>query len=308
MTISLRAFLLTVLLADAISSRVTAAPLLQEVASGVLVRPSQVGIVFEATGVANVGAIVGKSCVAVIDTGGSVQEGKALRAAIEAHTTTPICYVINTHGHPDHILGNTAFADISGVEFYGHHALEVSSASAKETWLRRLAVQTQTPVTDDIWLIPTQTVKHTSRLQLGDRIIELQARQDAHSHSDLTVFDNTTGTLWLSDLLFSEHLPVLAGSIDGWISLLKSLDKQTIQRVIPGHGPPSLDWPNTTYTDQLSYLQTLRSQTLQDIQSGLSLFDAQSRASLQTNDDWPLYQQYHARNLARAWAELEWLD
>ncbi|WP_034262764.1 MBL fold metallo-hydrolase [Actinospica robiniae] len=53
--------------------------------------------------------VVGQAGVAVVDTRGSLAEGREVKEAVRELTAAPIRWVVNTHAHFDHVWGNAEF-------------------------------------------------------------------------------------------------------------------------------------------------------------------------------------------------------
>ena len=255
--------------------------------------------------IANVGFIVGTRCVAVIDTGGTLAEGRALRAAIRKNTSLPVCYVINTHMHPDHILGNAAFVD-DHPQFVGSDKLPEAERSHSQSYLHVLTRELGDVAAGSRIILPTLLVHGTLDLDLGSRVLTLRTWKTAHTNNDLTVYDKRTGTLWLADLLFAGCLPVVDGSVVGWLDDLAAIRALPgVRRAVPGHGPLDAPWPQALDAER-AYLGRLAKDVRAAIRAGRTMQQAVDTIGAGERAQWKLFDVYQRRNVTAAYAELEW--
>ncbi len=254
-------------------------------------------------GIANIAFVVGGLAVAVIDPGGSLQDGRRLRAAVRANTSLPIRYVIMTHGHPDHVFGATAFLPDHPV-FVGHWQLPAALASRAVHDHRALEASLGTPETGAA-VSPTLLVHDVLTLDLGGRSLKLQAYGSAHTDADLTVLDQSTATLFTGDLVFSVRVPALDGSLAGWLRVLDGLEKQPAARVVPGHGPAALPWPQGA-ADEHRYLLTLEHDVRRAIAAGQDVDAVTATAAASERSHWQMFDAYNGRNALEAFKELQW--
>jgi quinoprotein relay system zinc metallohydrolase 2 len=280
---------------------------MQQVAPGVYVHfgAEEVSNAQNHGDIANIGFVVGARCVAVIDSGGSIRIGERLRLAVQAATAEPVCYVINTHMHPDHVLGNAAFRKgATPPVFVGHSRLASALAVRGAIYRRALLRDSGENLAEDEIVLPTLQVTEPLELDLGERKLLLRAWPTAHTDNDLTVFDATTGTLWLADLLFVDHTPVVDGSLRGWLAVMAEIGLLQPRRVVCGHGTPT-DW-RQALAAQERYLRLLLDETRSAIAAGRSLSEAVDSVGATEKGRWLLFDEFHRRNVTAAFAELEW--
>ncbi|TNC13770.1 quinoprotein relay system zinc metallohydrolase 2 [Methylobacterium terricola] len=278
---------------------------MQEVAPGVFVYAAPYALAGRgnAGAIANVGFVIGRDAVAVIDTGGSLTAGRRLLAALRQRTALPVRYVVNTHVHPDHLLGNAAFAD-EGATFVGHRALPEALAARADGYLKANAELVGPDFAGTRIVPPTLLVSTVLDLDLGGRVLHLEAWPTAHTNSDLTLRDETTDTWFLGDLLFVGHVPALDGRLSGWIAVLQRLSARSAARVVPGHGPAAVPWPAAAAAID-RYLTTLQGQVRAMVRDGAPIGEAGGAARGEAGD-WALFDDFNTRNATTAYHELEW--
>lgn len=254
--------------------------------------------------IANIGFTIGDKCIAVIDTGGSVETGKKLFTEIRRISDKPVCYVINTHIHYDHVLGNLVFAG-DNPEFIGHAELADAIEMNREFFLEEFRKELGESPSENSIIGPGRTVADTLSIDLGNRKLLLTAWQKSHTHTDLTVLDEQTQTLWTGDLVFRERIPVIDSSLKGWLAVMDKFLTMDVTTIIPGHGSPGNNWGEVMGA-QKHYLDTLLNETRQAIADGLFMEEAIDTIGKSEKDKWLLFDQQHRTNVSRAFVELEW--
>lgn len=255
--------------------------------------------------ICNIGFIVGKNGVAVIDSGGSLAVGQRLREAVRKVTPLPILYVINTHVHPDHIFGNAAFLADKPV-YAGHANLANAMELRKDVYMRNNAAWMGEAAAGSEIVKPTRAISATQELDLGGRTLLLAAHPVAHTNTDLTVFDRATATLWSGDLLFVERTPSIDGDIKGWLQVIAKLREMPAQRIIPGHGPVAAGNWKQALDNERRYLETLLGDIRASIAKGETMERAMETAAASEKNDWALFGTVNRRNVNIVYPALEW--
>jgi len=186
--------------------------------------------------IVNTAFIVAPQGVIVIDSGPSLRYGQQMRQAIGRVTDKPVALVINTHHHPDHFLGNQAYADVpigaladtrQGITSDGN-AFAENLFRMSGDWMKGTEVQA-----------PTRTLQ-AGELEVAGRKLRLIAL-DGHTGADLAVLDVASGTLFAGDLVFNGRAPTTPhADIGHWLAALDRLEaimrESGAKDLVPGHG------------------------------------------------------------------------
>ena len=255
---------------------------------------------------ANIGFIVGERCVAVIDPGGSFAVGQALKAALRRVTDKPVCHVVITHFHPDHLFGAAAFRE-PGVQFVTHATYPRTMSVRSRPYLNSLKRDLGAGSDGSDVVAPTLLVKDETVLDLGGRTLRVKAWSVAHTDNDVTVLDESTGTLWLGDLLFCQHTPVVDGSIKGFLGVLDQLATIPARTYVPGHGRTDAPWPDGLAPER-DYLSVVLRETRAALKKKRTIQEAVEEVGWTESGKWVNFEMFHRRNVTTTYTELEWED
>jgi glyoxylase-like metal-dependent hydrolase (beta-lactamase superfamily II) len=237
---------------------------LETIAEGVYVAFAR-----EGTGAgSNAGIVDLGDATLVFDTFLTPAAGRSLREAAEVLTGRAPAYVVNSHMHTDHVLGNQVFADAAIIATQGTRSL---LADRWESQSQQVAGQLNEAIREmeerlareddpvarrgiaeelgnnrallkslpEIRLtLPTLTFEDRLTIHGQRRQAQVISYGGGHTGSDAFLYLPAGGIAFVGDLvLVRNHLWMGHGHPEAWLGILDRLAELPLQHIVPGHGP-----------------------------------------------------------------------
>lgn len=180
--------------------------------------------------------VVTSSGVLLFDSGSSAGIGRAIRETIAGVTAQPVRWIVNSHAHGDHWLGNAAFAD-SVEQIFASTEVTAAIRTGGSTWVKQFDGMTG-GITGESRILPPDTiVEQPMDLSLGGEDFRFMLSGGSHSPGDVMLWLPRQRILIAGDVVYSDRMPSTnAGDLQQWIDTLDRLRQLQPRAVIPGHG------------------------------------------------------------------------
>jgi glyoxylase-like metal-dependent hydrolase (beta-lactamase superfamily II) len=230
--------------------------------------------------------VVTDAGVLLFDSGSSAGIGHAIRETIARVTSQPVRWIVNSHAHGDHWLGNAAFADSVEQIFAGAGVAEVIEADGIG-WVNQFNAMTGGITGNSEILAPNRKVEQAAELLFGGVPVLMMLSGGSHSPGDLMLWLPREEVLIAGDVVYSDRMPSTnAGDLKQWIETLAELKQLQPRVVIPGHGAVT----DVSGIDRLhALLRELWLAVEAGIDEGLSDFEMQPQVSAALAQFRPFY-------------------
>lgn len=254
----------------------------------------------------NLGFVVGKDAVAVIDSGYSPEMAESMLRQIRKQTALPVRYVINTNSQPHRFLGNEVFRRVGARILAGREA--AGRMTRDGAMFAAMAATILGSASQPVPAAPDQLLGEGERLVLdlgGGVTLAVQHVGTAHTKGSLIVEVLPDRSVFAGDVLYGGRLLAILpdSSVKSWIAAYEKLRALNAVLFVPGHGQPGpladFDAPTLAYLVRIKSHMDQAVKLGTDIEQAKSGFDASAWKSLAN------FAELAGRNAYQAYQESE---
>ena len=237
----------------------------------------------------------------VIDSGPTYQYAEQAYKKMQKIKNLPISYVVNTHVHDDHWLGNSYYIE-TGAKIVGSSGFTSETRVATTRMQKRISKEAFLKTTQ---VFPLIFVEDEKVLDFYTRQVHIKSvHKKAHTASDLLIYIPDEKIVFVGDIVFNDRLPSIRdGNLKGWIAALDTIRAMDVAFIVGGHG----EIVDRTAIDMTyNYVKTLQEQVSLMIEEGQDIAYAVNAVQMEEFKDINFYDSMHRQNVEIAFRMLEW--
>lgn len=240
----------------------------------------------------------------VVDTGPTYDYAKQAHEKMKKIADLPIKFIINTHKHDDHWVGNAYFKSLN-VKIYATKLQDEEDDSKDTNRIFNILHKEDLHKTELVKIDEFITKDQNMNID-GVELQFILLPYSGHTKEDMMIFVPSEKVLFAGDLLFSERITSIRdGSVEGSLKsleLIKSLNPKVFAN---GHGKFT---DETALKDMHKYLTMLKESSLKAIANGQGIDEFAKEAEFEEFKSYKLYDIIHKENLYTAYKEYEFYE
>lgn len=181
--------------------------------------------------------VVTEKGVLLFDSGSSEIIGNEIKKAIKTVTDKPVLWVVNSHSHADHWLGNAGFTDTDAEIIASGRAVKIMREDGQGP-VDAFSRMTKGATGSTQVVYPSLLLAQGEKRNFGGVNVEFIFSNDAHSPGDVLMWLPEQKIIFGGDVLSSQWMPILTyhGDVPNLIDTLNDVVKLKPDIVLTGHG------------------------------------------------------------------------
>jgi len=189
-------------------------------------------------GVPNVGIVVGRNATLVIDTGLGPRNGQTVLHEVEKLTKTSQIYIVGTHFHSEHILGESAFPPTAKVIRARAQQQDIDQFGVQPNFATRSPAMAEL-MKDSEFRRADDFFDSEKTIDLGDVRTRLMWFGGTHTNGDTLIFIEGDNVLFAGDVIMNRRFLGFnsqSSSVRAWLNSLDKVEPLHPTIIVPSHG------------------------------------------------------------------------
>ena len=237
--------------------------------------------------VPNVGIVVGSRATLVVDTGLGAANAEIVLREVAKVSRGGALYVVSTHYHPEHAIGEMAFPDTATIVRARAQQRDIDELGADMLARFRGFTPRVSELLRGARYRPADVLfDREHELDLGGVRVRLLALGPTHTRGDTMAFVEGDGVLLAGDVVMNHRFVSFSAesSVDAWLRVLEAVAPLRPVQVVPSHGAMG---DGSLIGGQRAYLEALRTRVRADKAAGRTADDAADRADAALRERFP---------------------